>query len=52
MLTEKKRRIISRFKGCLRGDRYKEPSNRLQAPCRANTKAVFTEVEVKRGFYE
>lgn len=48
MLTEEKRPHTSPFKGCLRGDRYKEPSNRLQAPYRANTKAVLTGVENKR----
>ena len=52
MLTEKNRPHTSPSKGGLRGDRYKEPSNRLQAPYRANTKAVFTGVEAKRGFYE
>lgn len=52
MLTGKNRPHTSPFKGCLRGDRYKVPSNRLQAPCRAYTKAVLTGVEVKRGFYE
>lgn len=45
-LTEKNRPHTSPFKGCLRGDRYKEPSNRLQAPCRANTQAVLTGVEL------
>ena len=46
MLTGKNRPHTSPFKGCLRGDRYKEPSNRLQAPCRANTQAVLTGVEL------
>lgn len=44
-MTGKNRPHISRFKGYLRGDRHKEPSNRLQAPCRANTKATLTGVE-------
>ena len=48
-LTGKNRPNISRFKGYLRGDRYKQPSNRLQAPCRANTKAVLTGVGNERG---
>ena len=47
-LTEKKRRNISRFKGCLRADRYKQPSSRLQTPYRANTQAVLTEVGIER----
>ena len=52
-LTGKNRPNISRFKGCLRGDRYKQPSNRLQVPCRANTKAVLTGVgNSRRDPYE
>lgn len=47
-LTEKKRRNISRFKGGLRADRHKQPSNRLQAPYRANIKAVLTEVGIEK----
>ena len=43
-LTGKNRPHISLFKGGIRGDRYKEPFDRLQAPCRANTQAVFTGV--------
>lgn len=50
-ITEKKRPHTSHFKGCLEGDRYKQPSNRLQAPYRANTKAVLTGVESKRLVY-
>ena len=52
MTTGKNRPHTSPFKGCLRGDRYKEPSNRLQAPCRANTKAVLTGVELPPLVYE
>lgn len=44
MITEKKRRTTSRFKGRLRGDRYKQPSDRLQAPYSPDTQDILTEV--------